>query len=109
MAKRTDLKLLQRNTPKIREVVTDDDTGNPVDLTGKTVEFYIKATDTTNDTDAVVLSTATTGVTITDALAGICEVDLPAQQPGEYWRRLDVVDGSDRKTAIYGPLHVINV
>jgi hypothetical protein len=111
--KRTDLKLLQRNTPKVRETVTDDETGDPVDLTGKTIEFYVKATDTTNDDDATILSTATGEITITDALAGVCVVDLSTHnltaQPGQYWRRLDVVDGDDRETAIYGPMHVASV
>jgi hypothetical protein len=109
MPKRSDLKLFQRNTATVREAVTDDDTEQPVNLTGKTIEFLIKATDTTPDASAVILSTATGEVVITDALGGICTVAVPAQQPGEYWRRLDVVDGIDRKTAIYGPMHVISV
>jgi hypothetical protein len=111
MPVRTDLTLIEGNTETVKETVTDDDTGLPLNLSGKTVEFYIKADATVPDSDpsVVKLSTATSGVTITDAANGICQAAIPAQTAGVYWRRLDVVSGSDRKTAIYGPLYVINV
>lgn len=111
MPQRTDLTLIEGNTETVRETVTDDDTGTAFDLTGRTVEFYVKANATVSDTDpsVVKLSTATGEITITDAINGVCEVTVPAQQPGSWWRRLDVVDGTDRKTAIYGPLYVVNV
>lgn len=112
MGVRRDLKLLEANTETVRETVTDDDSGDPLDLTGKVIEFLIKPNDLTADAaDTVVtLSTATGEITVTDAAAGICEVEVPPQTPGTYWRRLDVINPSnDRKTAIYGALYVISV
>lgn len=112
MAKRTDLTLLPApNTEKVRETILDEDTSQPIDLTDVTVEFLIKPTDITADTNpaVVVLSTTTGEITVTDAPTGICLVTIPPQQPGIYWRRLDIINGADRHTAIYGPMHVISV
>lgn len=111
MAKQADLTLLETNAETVRETVTDDDTGSPQDLTGTTVEFLIKANATVPDTDpsVVTLSTVTGEVTVTDAAGGVCEVAVSPQPPGTFWRRLDVIADGQRKTAIYGPLYVINV
>lgn len=111
MPKQADLTLIEGNTETVEEAVTDDDTGQPLNLTGVTVEFYVKTDRTVPDTDpsVVKLSTATGEVTVTNAVGGVCTVAVPAQAAGTYWRRLDVVSGTDRKTAIYGPLYVIDV
>lgn len=111
MGVRTDLTLVEGNTETVEETVTDDDTGQPFNLTGKTVEFYIKANATVPDTDpsVVKLSTATGEVTVTDAAGGVATVAVPAQAAGTAWHRLDVVSGGSRKTAVYGPLYVIDV
>lgn len=112
MAVRRDLRLLEANAETVREAVTDDDSDDgALDLAGKVIEFLIKPNDITADSSpsVVTLSTATGEITVTDAAAGICEVAVPPQIPGQYWRRLDVITGSDRKTAVYGPMHVISV
>lgn len=111
MPVRADLTLIEGNTETVKETVLDDDTGQPLNLSGKTVEFYLKADATVPDTDpsVVKLSTSTGEVTITDAAGGVATVAVPAQSAGTSWRRLDVVSGGSRKTAIYGPLYVINV
>jgi hypothetical protein len=111
MGERRDLKLIEGNPETVREIVTDDDTGLPLDLTGKTINFYIKPSADTVDTDPSVtkLSTATSGITVTDAAGGICTVAVPAQAAGTLWRRLDVVTAGQPKTAVYGPLYVLNV
>lgn len=111
MAVRADLKLLEGNDEVVREVIVDDDNGAPLNITGVTIEFLIKPNDlTSDDADTVtVLSTATGEIVRTDSAAGVCEVSIPVQQPGTYWRRLDVIAEDGRKTAIYGPMHVISV
>lgn len=111
MGERRDLKLIEGNPETVRETVTDDDTGLPLNLTGKTINFYVKPSADTADTDPAVtkLSTATSGVTVTDAANGVCAVAVPAQVAGTLWRRLDVVTAGQPKTAVYGPLYVLNV
>jgi hypothetical protein len=111
VADRRDLKLIEGNPETVRETITDEDTGLPLDLTGKVVNFYIKPGADTADTDPAVtkLSTSTGEVTVTDAAGGVCRVAVPAQQAGTLWRRLDVVTTGQPKTAVYGPLYVLNV
>lgn len=111
MATKADLTLIEGNPETIRETITDDDTGLPRNLTGLTIEFYVKPDATVPDTDpsVVKLSTATGEVTITDAANGVCQVAVPAQAAGTFWRRLDVIASGQRKTAIYGPMYVTNV
>jgi hypothetical protein len=106
-----DLTLIEGNPETVKETVTDDDTALPLNLTGKVVTFIIKADRTVPDTDpsVVTLSTATGEITITDAVNGVCQVAVPAQPAGVFWRRLDVVTAGQPKTAIYGHLYVINV
>jgi hypothetical protein len=111
VGERRDLTLVEGNPETVKEIVTDDDTGLPFNLTGTTVEFWIKPDATVPDTDpsVVKLSTSTGEVTLTDAAGGVATVAVPAQSAGTSWRRLDVVSGGSRKTAVYGPLYVINV
>jgi hypothetical protein len=111
MGERRDLKLIEGNPETVRETITDDDTGLPLNLTGKVVNFYIKPSADTADADLSVtkLSTSTGEVTVSDAAGGVCTVAVPAQAAGTLWRRLDVVSGGQPKTAVYGPLYVLNV
>ena len=111
MGARRDLKLIEGNPETVRETVTDDDTGSPYDLTGATINFYIKPSADTADTDPSVtkLSTSTSEITVTDAAGGVCTVAVPPQAAGTLWRRLDVVTAGQAKTAVYGPLYVLNV
>lgn len=112
MGVRRDLTFIEGNPETVRETVTDDDTGNPLNLVGKTINFYIKPSPDVADDDASVtkLSTSTGEITITDAAGGICAVAVPAQQPpGTFWHRLDVVAAGQPKTAVYGPLYILNV
>lgn len=111
MGVRRDLKLIEGNPETLREAITDDDTGLPLNLTGKVINFYIKPSADTADTDLSVikLSTGTGEITITDATGGICTVAVPAQAAGTLWRRLDVVTAGQPKTAVYGPVYVLNV
>jgi hypothetical protein len=111
VAERRDLKLIEGNPETVRETITDDDTGLPLNLTGKTLNFYIKPSADVADTDPAVTKLSTTGgqITITDAVNGICTVAVPPQAAGTLWRRLDVVTAGQPKTAVWGPLYVLNV
>jgi hypothetical protein len=109
MATRASLEVIEGNAETIDVVITAENGGAATDLTGLTVEYLIKETPETPDTEALILSTATGAITITDAAAGKCRVALPAQSAGQRWRRLDVVSGPDRRTAIYGWLTVVDV
>lgn len=112
MPTRRELVLLQRNDETVRLAITQDDTGDPQDLTGVTVEVFIKPNAETDDTDdaVTVLSTADSGIVIDPPAAeGIAVLTVPAELTavaGESWWRVDCVVGDSRKTAMYGPFVV---
>lgn len=88
--------------------------GTALNLTGLTVEAYLKPARTTADGDAAVWkgSTATSGVTVTNAAGGLIEVAIPAAAvtTAKGWLRIDVVTGGGlRKTAAYGAVTVTDL
>jgi hypothetical protein len=109
---RRELVLLQRNTPTVRLTITQEDTSEVQDLTGATVEVFVKPSAETDDEDAAttVLSTATGEVAIDPpATDGIAVVTVPAAltvTAGESWWRADCVIDDERRTAMYGPFIV---
>lgn len=111
MGERRDLKLIEGNPEIVRESITDDDTDLPLNLTGKVINFYVKPSADVADASLSVtkLSTSTGEITVTDAVNGVCIVAVPPQAAGTLWRRLDVVTAGQPKTAVYGPLYVLNV
>lgn len=107
MPSRRELALLQRNTETVRLTILDEDTGTPQDLTGVTVEVYVKPSAETDDDDPSV--TLLTAVAQSPASAGIATLTVPADvlaAAGESWWRVDCVAGDSRKTAMYGPFIV---
>lgn len=112
MPSRRQLVLLQRNNEKVRLDITEEDTGDPQDLTGVTVEVFIKPNAETADDDdaATVLSTATGDITIQPpSTDGIALLTVPADlttTAGESWWRADCIVDGFRKTAMYGPFIV---
>jgi hypothetical protein len=87
--------------------------GTVLDLTGSTVEVYLKESANLADDHASTWkgSTATTGVVLTDAVNGVVTVSFPATVvlPTAKWWRVDVVKGGKRKTAVYGLVSVITI
>jgi hypothetical protein len=91
--------------------------GAAYSLAGSTVEMIIKssvsdAEGTYPDASVVVLSTATGEITVTDAAAGTVTVDINAADlatPGTMVYRIDVIDGTGRRTAIHGDLLVVDL
>lgn len=110
MPKRIALTLNQNNDEDLPGTVTKEDTGQPQDLTGVTLEMYLKASASADDSTATVLSSAAPGgITITNAAAGTYTVAIPDSAltaAGTRWYRVDAVSGPTRKTVVYGPLRV---
>ncbi|MFB4320658.1 hypothetical protein [Actinomadura sp. 21ATH] len=109
MPKRITLALSQGNDETLAGTVTEADFGTPLDLTGVTLEMLLKDTPETPDADATVLSTATGEITITDPDGGTYSVAIPETdltEAGDRWYRVDAVQGTSRKTIVYGPLRV---
>jgi hypothetical protein len=87
----------------------------PLNLTGLTLEAYLKPSATSIDTDAGVikLSTATGEITITNATGGLANMAIPSadlQQTGviTFWR-LDAVASGKRNTIMYGAIHMTDL
>lgn len=81
----------------------------PLNLSGYTLEVYLKASATTPDALATVF-TITSGLTVTDAAMAqftwaIPRADTAIAAPGSLWYRVDVIDSSSQAaTAMYGAL-----
>lgn len=82
--------------------------GGEFDLTDFTPTFYLKASRTTPDVSATVISP-----TVTSATQGKLTVVIPhgdLSTPGTLWYHLDVVDGLDNvTTALFGNVYVLSV
>lgn len=112
MPDRRELVLLQRNTETVELTFTQEDGGAPQDLTGVTVEVYVKpSAETADDAATTTLTSGPDGGIVIDPPAsdGLAVMTVPAEltaTAGESWWRADcVVDGA-RKTAMYGPFIV---
>lgn len=101
------LTLDQANATTLSGTVTSG--GSAYNLTGITVEMYLKASAATPDSAATVLSTATGEITVVSASGGTYSVAVPSTSvatAGQTWYRVDAVSGGSRKTVVYGPLIV---
>jgi hypothetical protein len=91
------------------------DSGTPFNLTGLEVEFFIKTSKTTPDTDPATVKLTSVGgqVVLTNPAKGIATVTIAAANiatAGALWWRCDAVnvgDAAPRKTAGYGNLNVL--
>lgn len=88
---------------------TWEESGVAVNLTGRVIEFIIE---TGAGVDQLVLSTATSGVTVTDAAAGQFRVAITPTQSttlaaGSRFYKLRVTTGSDVRTLMIGRLTVL--
>lgn len=115
MATSQGISLNESNDENIKVTITTNvpTDGTVLDLTGKTVEAFLKPSKATADGDGAVWkgSSATTGVTVTDAVNGKCTVSVPAASvlTTMTWWRVDVLSGGLRKTAIYGTVTVVDL
>ncbi|MFC3454001.1 hypothetical protein [Amycolatopsis speibonae] len=115
MATNQPITLNENNDENVKVTITTNvpTDGTTLDLTGKTVEAYLKPTKASADNDAAAWkgSTATTGVTITDAANGKATVSIPAANitTTQGWWRVDVLSSGLRKTAVYGTVTVVDL
>ncbi len=115
MAIQVPLTLREVNDETIKVTVTTNDPvpDTVLDLTGRTVEAFVKATASAADTDPGTWkgSTVTGEVVITDAAQGRVSINVPgsAVTTAKGWWRCDVLTGGLRKTSHYGPLTIINL
>lgn len=107
---RQELRLGQSNDEELELVLTDSDTGGPYDLTDAEVQLVLKADAAVPDTEAIILTSP--DVDITDPEAGEVTVAVSRSHladAGCRWWRVDVVRPGTRRTAIYGPLIVVDL
>lgn len=117
MAIQVPLTLNENNDEEILATLTTNQpsAGTVLDLTGKTVEAYLKVSAATADSDASTWKGLSTGgspaITITNAAAGQLTVLVPATSitTAMKWWRLDVLSGSLRKTSLYGVITVVDL
>lgn len=88
-------------------VVTDEDTGAPVDLTGAALHFMVKARPRDDDADALIDLELGSGVTVTNAVGGLATVDIAAADtddlaPGAFWWELQAQDATNRVITLAG-------
>lgn len=104
------LQLYERNDETVDHTVTRD--GQPFDLTGKNLEFILKARTQDLDTAGVILTDTDGDITVTDPAGGLATTSISSEHlasPGRKVWRLDVLDGTDRKTAIYGQVTIVDL
>lgn len=78
----------------------------PINLTGMTVEFIYKTSTAQADTDATTIT-----ATIVSAVNGQIKVSIPNEtvDMSKKFYRIDVIAGSDRRTAVYGNISVVDL
>jgi hypothetical protein len=115
MATSAPLTLNENNDEVVRVTITTNQpsAGTPLDLTGMTLEAFVKPSAATSDIGAGVWKGTSTGgdITVTDAANGKVAIAIPAASvtTSQGWWRLDVLSGALRKTAAYGPLTVVDL
>jgi hypothetical protein len=115
MASQMNISLNENNDEAIRVVITTNvpTVGTTLDITGMSLEAYLKPNASTADTDPAVWKGTSGGgqITVTDAPNGKATISVPASAVTltQGWWRCDTVSGGLRKTAVYGVLSVVNL
>lgn len=87
-------------------IYADADRTTPQDLNGTVVQFIYKTSSAQSDADALVIP-----ATILDPLLGTVQVEVTNElvSINRKFFRIDVLSGAERKTAIYGPINVVDL
>lgn len=115
MATQQAITLNENNDENVKVTATTNvpTDGTALNLTGMTVEAFLKPSKASADNDAAgwTGSTATSGVTVTDAANGKFTISIPAAKvtTTQTWWRADAVSGGLRKTIIYGVVTVVDL
>jgi hypothetical protein len=85
---------------------TDVTKTTPLDLTGMTVEFIYKTSNAQDDIDALTIA-----ATILNPTAGTIMISVSDAQVdlNKKFFRIDTISGSIRKTAVFGPVTVVDL
>lgn len=112
-ATENDLTFMERNDPTVTFTIQtkSGSTTTAVNLTGKTVELYLKTGPTVADTDATVRKyTVGDGITVTDATAGTISVAMTwTDLEGKSCYHLDVLTSGRRLTHSYGGISFVGL
>lgn len=112
MTAQINLVLNERNDETINLTLLQPDGITPYDLTSAEVDFYIKPSAASEDTDIDVIKLSTTGggvVVTSPPTAGLATVTIPTvdlQTPATRFWRVDVIAGGQKKTAMFGLLQI---
>lgn len=115
MAEKRDLTLNENNDEEILAVLVTNQPADstPLDLTGLSLEAFLKVSAATSDADGSTWKGTSVGgeVTVTAAANGEVSINVPASAvtTSMGWWRLDVLDGGLRKTALYGDVTVTDL
>jgi len=101
------LTLAENNDETVSVAITQN--GSPLNLTGATVNMYLKTAAGTADGSALLLSSAggSPAITITSPTGGLCSVAIPRADlyPETYtFYRIDVVFSGLQNTVVYGAI-----
>lgn len=105
-----DISLAEFNDESLTVTITSS--GGPFNITGLTMEMYLKVNAGDSDTapTTIKLSTVTGEITIVDGPNGIANVAIPNTdlQPGDVvgFYRYDVIQATKRHTALYGKVGI---
>src|SRR5260370_5699238 len=105
-----DITLAEFNDETLALTITSG--GNPYNITGLTLEMYLKQSAGELDTDpnVVKLSTVTGEITITNGAGGLASVAIAsanlAASKTYGWYRVDIINAGKRNTALFGKVGV---
>lgn len=113
MSQERDITLNENNDEKVNFALTTNvpTTNTVLDLTGMSLEMYLKPNKGTADTAGGVWKGTSAGgdLVVTDAANGLCYAVIPAASvtTTQGWYRVDVISsGGKRKTSVYGVVTV---
>lgn len=112
MATETMISVLENNDRVLHVTLTSSAEGFTLD--GHQAEFYVKKFKSDEDTEAFITkkTEGDAGVTITDAAALTLDINIDAidtvGHTGMGVWRLDITDGTDRETAMFGRFEVVD-
>jgi hypothetical protein len=115
VAEKVDLTLNENNDEEILATLVTNQPApdTALNLTGKTLEAFLKASAATSDADGSTWKGTSGGgqITVTNAANGAITVAVPASAitTSMKWWRVDVLSGALRKTALYGDVTVTDL
>ncbi len=108
----TYLTIVRSDDETLDILVTDQDTGAAINLTGATLKWMAKRRRNDADVDALISKAIGTGITVTNAAGGVAEVAITAANtnaivPGAYYWELQSVDAAAKTHTLAGGRIVI--